>query len=394
MQQQIRTRFAPSPTGDMHIGNLRTAIFNWLFARQNNGLFFLRIEDTDESRSNIVYEQRIFEILKWMKLDFDLFNDRVIKQSERNEIYSHFAKKIPNAYYCQCIESSACRCYENNYSSGVLRFRVEKDRELTFQDIVFGRLNTNSNQIENFALIRSDGTATYNLAVVIDDYLMGISHIIRGEDHKTNTFKQIMLYESMGLVVPQFAHLPIIKGKDGKKLSKREKSSSAQELYEEGVCSEAIFNILIKLGWSYGDKELINRSEALSLFNIKNVKRSSATFETKKLYSFSRKYIPTAKEEAFIFLQTFFGKINEEIFNYFYEELALKCMTFRDIVKIAPFILEKNTSYVTPQKLREISLEKLMSKSIEEQKSLRFEITGSENGLSLINLWKFYNSTS
>jgi glutamyl/glutaminyl-tRNA synthetase len=387
---QIRTRFAPSPTGDMHIGNLRTAIFNWIIARQNKGAFFLRIEDTDENRSDIIYEKRIIEILQWMHLDFDLFDGKeVLKQSERKELYLQFAKRISNAYYCHCHDTSLCECYMKNYSSGVLRFLVEKNKELDYQDLVFGHLKSSSNQIENFALIRSDGSPTYNLAVVVDDYLMQISHVIRGEDHKTNTFKQIMLYHSMGFPIPKFAHLPIIKGKDGKKLSKREKSSSAQELYEEGICSDALFNILIKLGWSHGNEEVINRTRALEIFEIENVKRSSATFETTKLYSFSKKYMPSAKEEALKFLEKFFGEINKKVFDYFYDELAKKCNTFRDIIKFAPFLLENDS--LEKKDMLNVPLQKLIDMSIEEQKDLRLRITGSEDGLSISSLWSFYN---
>ena len=387
---KIRTRFAPSPTGEMHIGNLRAAIFNWILARQCGGEFYLRIEDTDYIRSNTIYEKKIFQILEWMRLDFDLFENKIVKQSERINIYQEIAKNIPNTYFCICEERTNCNCYNMNYKKGTLRFFVKKDQNLHFRDMVFGDLKSCSNQIEDFALLRTNGIPTYNLAVVVDDHLMNISHVVRGEDHKTNTFKQIMIYEAMQWQIPSFAHLPIIKGSDGKKLSKRERSSSVYQIYEDGICSSALFNILLKMGWGYGNEEIISRERALEIFKISNIKRSSAVFETKKLYNFSKKYMIQSKKEAQEFLQNFYGLINEKVFDYFFDEISSKCQTYRDIINVAPFVLQDTLTY--PDVIR-TSFDIIKGKTIEEQKKIRFEVTGAENGLSIESLWNYYNST-
>lgn len=343
-----RVRFAPSPTGEMHIGNLRTAIFNWLFAKINNGKFFIRIEDTDKARSKPEFFSQIFDILKLMKLDFDRFEKEgnmngILIQSQRNNIYLEAVKKIiakGYGFYCQCEpEAETCQCIDKDYKHGAVRYKVPKNQIISYEDMVFGHLEINTDTLENFCILRSDQTPTYMLAVVVDDIDMEISHVIRGEDHKTNTFKQILLYRTLESKAPQFGHLPMIIGEDGKKLSKRNGNTSVKYYIDKGYVVDAIFNMFVKLGWGSGNEEVITRENLLKIFKIRDIKKSPAKFDEKKLYSFSGKYLRMNKyiEEVIEVLERVYKIVPS------YDHIV---MLYDEISKRANTLIEMAENYV------------------------------------------------
>lgn len=294
----IRVRFAPSPTGYLHIGGVRTALYNWLFARHTAGRFVLRIEDTDKSRSSQAYSKLILEGFSWLGLDID---EGPFYQSDRMALYTDFAKKLlaaGRAYKCFCspqeIEARKQAkgvfqydrfCLErrdNPQGPYAVRFRVPEGDTLV-HDMVRGDIAFNNDQFEDFVILRSDGTPTYHFAVVVDDALMRMSHIIRGDDHISNTPKQILLYQALGFDVPAFAHLPMILGGDGKRLSKRTGATSLKEYQDMGILPQALLNYLARLGWSHGDKEIFSLKELISLFSLDQVGSSAAVFDLEKL---------------------------------------------------------------------------------------------------------------
>ncbi len=315
----IRTRFAPSPTGYLHLGNARTAIFSYLYARHHGGSFVLRIEDTDRERSSKEYEKSILEDLRWLGLDWD----EMWRQSERFDIYNDFVDRLlesGHAYPCFCTPEELEREREEAQRRGIayrysgrcrhlgreevnklrkegkpfaIRFRVPDGEEIAFRDLVKGYISINVDDFGDFIIVRSDGTPTYNLVVVIDDALMGITHVIRGEDHISNTPKQILIYRALGFDIPEFAHLPVILGEDRSKLSKRHGGVSVKYYREEGVVPEALFNYLCLLGWSppQEGKEILSKEEIIRLFDLKDVNSSPAVFSRDKLLWMSGVYI-------------------------------------------------------------------------------------------------------
>lgn len=288
----VRVRFAPSPTGALHIGGGHTALFNWLWARHNNGKFILRIEDTDLVRSTKEYEQTIMSGMVWLGLDWDEGPDiggecGPYRQSERLDIYREYANRLVD-------EGKAYRDGE------AIIFRVEHGQDISFRDIVYGQIDVmsdglrekDSDKLKDIVIIKSDGMPTYNYAVVVDDHLMKISHVIRGEDHISNTPKQILLYRALGWEVPEFAHLPMILGKDKKKLSKRHGATSIYEYRDMGYMPDSMFNFLALLGWSAGDdKEIFTRSEAAELFELSRVTRKAAVFDFDKLNYINQEHL-------------------------------------------------------------------------------------------------------
>ncbi len=324
----IRVRFAPSPTGYLHVGNARTALFNYLFARHNNAKFILRIEDTDIERSKKEYEQIIFEDLKWLGLDWDEGPDvggdyGPYRQSERLSIYPEYIEKLlksGDAYYCYCSAeeleaerqkalkegrpprySGKCRNltpeermdYEAKGIKPTIRFKVPDGETIYFQDLIKGDIEINVDEFGDFVIVRADGMPTYNFVVVIDDALMKISHVIRGEDHLSNTPKQILIYKALGFDVPQFAHMPIILGEDRSKLSKRHGAVSVRAFKDDGYISEALFNYMSLLGWRPKDeeKEIMSKEEIIEKFDIKDVHKSPAIFDKTKLRWMNGVYI-------------------------------------------------------------------------------------------------------
>ncbi|PNR94620.1 glutamate--tRNA ligase [Petrotoga sp. 9PWA.NaAc.5.4] len=294
----VRVRFAPSPTGHLHVGGLRTALFNWYFARKTGGKFIIRIEDTDLERSKNEYEQAIIEELKWSGLDYDESIDcpgeyGPYRQSERLEIYKKYVEQLLNenkAYYCVYDKENIV--YENNiledkYKNNknysiVIKFKVEKNNILSFNDLIRGPIEFDTNYIEDFVIVRSNGIPVYNFTVVIDDYLMKISHIIRGEDHISNTPKQILLYKAFSFDIPEFAHLPLIVGEDRTPLSKRHGEVSITYFRREGYLPNALLNYLSLLGWN-AEEQVFDYREKIRDFDLKNVSKNPAVFDYNKL---------------------------------------------------------------------------------------------------------------
>lgn len=304
----IVTRFAPSPTGFLHIGSARTALFNWLFARKNGGKLYLRVEDTDRARSTKEAIDAIFESMQWLGFDWD---GDVVFQSKQCARHQEVAQELldkGHAYYCQCTpeELAAARekaraegkplkyngkCRNAGHTEGALRLRVNKEGSTTLEDMIQGSVTVQHAQLDDMILLRTDGTPTYMLSVVVDDHDMGITHIVRGDDHLTNAFRQTQLYKAMGWETPTFAHIPLIHGPDGAKLSKRHGALGAEEYKNMGYLPEAMRNYLLRLGWGYGDEEIIPDAKALELFSLDRIGKSPARFDIQKLEALNAHYM-------------------------------------------------------------------------------------------------------
>jgi glutamyl-tRNA synthetase len=314
MAAPVRVRFAPSPTGHLHVGGARTALFNWLFARHHRGTFILRIEDTDRSRSTDENIVAIVDALTWLGLDWDEGPPTSgYRQTERFEIYREHAQRMlaaGRAYYCDCPpelldrEREAAqkrnetfrysgRCRDRGLTAGALRLRIPTEGATVVNDLIHGPVTFEHSQLDDWILVRTDGTPTYNFCVVVDDVTMGITHVIRGDDHLSNTPKQILCYEALDYAVPEFAHVSLILGKDKSRLSKRHGATSVQAFRDAGIPADALVNYLARLGWSYGDQEVFSRAELVELFDIKNVATSAAVFDATKLEWLSQHYLKT-----------------------------------------------------------------------------------------------------
>jgi glutamyl-tRNA synthetase len=322
----VRVRFAPSPTGALHIGGARTALFNWLFARNQGGKFILRIEDTDRERSTLEADRAIFHGLEWLGLDWDegpnvggIFGPYY--QTERLEIHQKHAEQLireGKAYYCFCTpeelekkrKESAARKEAPRYDGkcrklaeeeiekllksgkpGVIRFLLPPVGETVVEDLIRGKVVFKNELLDDFVLLKSDGFPTYNFACVVDDHLMEITHVIRGDDHLSNTPRQILLYQAFGWKLPGFAHIPMILGKDKARLSKRHGATSVIAYSDIGYLPEAMLNYIAKLGWGHGDQEIFSREELIQKFTLKGVNKSSAVFDVDKLNWLNGKYI-------------------------------------------------------------------------------------------------------
>jgi glutamyl-tRNA synthetase len=272
----VKVRFAPSPTGYLHIGSARTALFNWLYARHNSGKFILRIEDTDKERSKEEFLEEILGSLKWLFMSWD---GELVYQSKRFDIYKKYAQGL--------LEKGLA------YLEGpAVIFRVQKDKTVHFDDMIRGRVEFSTNDIKDQVLIKSDGTPTYNFACVVDDHEMQITHVIRGDDHISNTPKQVMLYDAMGFEQPKFAHIPLILSKDGGRLSKRHGATSITEYRSMGFLPEALVNYLSLMGWAPGnDVEILPVEETVKLFDVKDVNKTGAIFDMDKLSWMNGQYI-------------------------------------------------------------------------------------------------------
>jgi len=278
-------RFAPSPTGFLHLGSARTALFNWLYSRHTGGKFLLRIEDTDRVRSDRKFLDEILENLKWMGIDWD---GEPIYQSQRFDVYREKAEEI-------LAKGKAYREGE------AVIFKVEKGRTIELNDMIHGKILTNTDNIKDQVMIKSDGSPTYNFACVVDDAYLEITHILRGDDHISNTPKQILFYEALELTPPEFGHMPLILGPDGAKLSKRHGGVSVEEYKKEGFLPEALANYLILLGWSPGeDLEVISLDEAVKLFDISDINDVQAKFDIQKLKWLNGEYIMKKKTEKLL----------------------------------------------------------------------------------------------
>ncbi len=316
---KVATRFAPSPTGPLHIGGVRTALFNWLFSKNQKGFFFLRIEDTDKERSKDKYKNQIIQSLKWIGINYD--GEEYI-QSKKVDDHIKVANELlknGNAYKCYCsseeIEEQKKRArqkkipyiYDRKWRDKkesdapkdikpVIRFKSKIDGTSILKDLVQGDVEIDNNTIEDFIILRNDGTPTYNLSATVDDHQMNMTHIIRGDDHKINTFKQIQIYQAMKWELPSFAHIPLIHTIEGKKLSKRDQASTLDDYSKIGIMPDALRNYLLRLGWSYKDKEIFTLEESIKFFNLEGIGKSPSKLDMSRILSMNEHYIKNINE--------------------------------------------------------------------------------------------------
>ena len=316
----VRARFAPSPTGLLHIGSARTALFNYLFARHHGGEFLLRIEDTDRERSTEAATKVILEGLEWLGVTPDR---PPVFQSTRMARHAEVARQMlasGHAYHCYCTADELRQMREQAVAEGrsprydgrwrdrdpadappgvapAIRLRAPRDGETVVEDLVQGTVRVANAELDDMIILRSDGTPTYNHSVVVDDHDMDITHVIRGDDHLTNTFRQVPIYHAMGWALPRFAHIPLIHGADGAKLSKRHGAVSALEFREQGYLPEALGNYLLRLGWGHGDVEVLDRDEAIRLFDLDGVGRAPSRMDYAKLTNLNGIYIRQADDD-------------------------------------------------------------------------------------------------
>lgn len=311
IRMSVITRFAPSPTGYLHVGGARTALYCWLYAHRMGGQFILRIEDTDVLRSTQDAVQAILDAMAWLKLDYDL---GPYYQTERFDRYKETIEKLLHegkAYRCYCSKERLetlraeqmankekprydgfCRHRkESGEGSFVVRFRNPEEGVVEFNDLILGPVSFNNSELDDLIIARTDGTPTYNFTVVVDDWDMKITHVIRGSDHLNNTPRQINILKALGATLPHYAHVSMILGSDGKKLSKRHGAVSVMQYREEGFLPEALLNYLVRLGWSHGDQEIFSRDELINLFDIKNINKAPAAFNMEKLLWLNQHYI-------------------------------------------------------------------------------------------------------
>ncbi|WP_133138976.1 glutamate--tRNA ligase [Legionella genomosp. 1] len=385
----VRTRFAPSPTGLLHVGGVRTALYSWLYARHHQGEFILRIEDTDQERSTKESVQAILDGMAWLNLHSD---KGPFYQSERYERYEEVASLLLEqgmAYRCTCSKErlEALReaqlaakqkpqydghCREMNLAptdeAHVIRFKNPKSGVVSFSDQVYGDIHVDNAELDDLILVRSDGHPTYNFAVVIDDLDMEITHVIRGDDHINNTPRQINLFKALNAPIPVFAHLPMILGDDGKRLSKRHGAVSVMQFKEEGILPQALLNYLVRLGWSHGDQEIFSLKEMIEFFDLKHVSRGVSSFNYEKLYWLNQHYLKeqdpaqTAKALAWHFeTQGIHTEKGPELSNIVALQ-AERCKTLVEICDKSRYFFEDEIAYdedAVKKHLRPVILEPL-----------------------------------
>ncbi len=349
--KKVITRFAPSPTGTLHIGGVRTALFNYVYAKQNDGLFLIRIEDTDRERSTKKYEKDILDNLSSIGLSPD---QKPINQSERNEIYTKAAEKIVesgNAYWCDCSPEELDKMRNEQTAAGikpmydgrsrnlglersektVLRLATPEDGDIIVNDIIRGEIKFNNNELDDLILLRSDGTPTYHLCNVVDDYDQNVTTVIRGEDHISNTPRQIHIQNALGYPELEYAHLPLVLGTDKKRLSKRNAATSLKEYREKGYLDSAILNTLARLGWSKGDKEIFYLNDLIKDFDIKEVQKAGAIFDISKLDWLNSQHLANLSLEDFKNqLEPFLEKLNISINDHHDVDLLIQSMRTSD----------------------------------------------------------------
>ena len=445
---KVATRFAPSPTGPLHIGGLRTALFNWLFSKNQKGNFYLRIEDTDKERSKDEYKNQIIQSLKWIGISHE--GDEYI-QSKKIDNHIKVANELlkkGNAYKCYCsneeIEEQKKRAkqkkipyiYDRKWRDKseteapkdikpVIRFKSKIDGTTLLKDLVQGDVTIENNTIEDFVILRNDGTPTYNLSASVDDHQMNMTHIIRGDDHKINTFKQIQIYEAMKWKVPSFAHIPLIHTIDGKKLSKRDKASTLEDYSKIGIMPDALRNYLLRLGWSYKDKEIFTLDESIKYFNLEGIGKSPSKLDISRILSMNEHYIKNIDEnklfDQFIkYCQLFKSEIKADKKDKIKSSLTFlknKAKTLEDIFnngqyiiadeidfnqedikliddKAKKVILEFNSKFGKVNKLSKETLEPIVNEIIKSHETnfkgvgqpLRIALTGSKFGPGIYDI--------
>jgi len=382
----VRVRFAPSPTGHLHIGSARTAVFNWLYARHAKGKFLLRIEDTDKERSKKEFTEAILEGLKWLGIDWD---EEPIYQSSRLAVYKETAEKLVaegKAYYCSCtpeeleemreqaLKTKAKpkydgRCREKKeHPKGrplVIRFKSNSDGITVVEDIIQGRVVFDNSELDDLIILRSDGTPTYNFSAVIDDHYMGITHIIRGNDHLNNTPRQIQIYQALGYPIPVFAHHPLILGEDRAKLSKRHGATGLIEFREQGYLPEALINFLVRIGWSYGDKEVFSIPELIELFEIKDLNRSPGVWNQEKLLWLNGYYLRNKSLEELsglvlpYFLKKGYPAKKDDYLLAIIKDYQVRAKTLMDFPEMAGFYYLEQVEYEPGAKAKFLNSENL-----------------------------------
>jgi len=444
----VATRFAPSPTGPLHIGGVRTALFNWLFSKNNKGKFYLRIEDTDKERSKDEFKEQIIQSLQWIGINHD---GKEYIQSKNIKKHKEIAEELLKkgfAYKCYCSEEEIKEQKNKAKIKGmpfvynrkwrepknleipknvepVIRFKSKISGNTKVKDLVQGEINISNSIIEDFIILRKDGTPTYQLSAVVDDYSMNITHVIRGDDHKINTFKQKQIYEAMNWKLPEFAHIPLIHSESGSKLSKRDKASTIDDYIKLGILSDSLRNYLLRLGWAHKDKEIFNLEESIKLFNLKGVGKSPSKLDMSRILSLNEHYIKHIKEEElFEFLKDYCRKFKKKI-DESKEKKLLKSMNFlknkaktlEDIYNNAQYILsdaikissedlkliDTNSKkilkdflldYEKITKVTKESIEKIVNGLVDKHKTnfkgvgqpLRVALTGSKFGPGIYNI--------
>ena len=444
----VATRFAPSPTGSLHIGGVRTALFNWLFSKNKSGKFYLRIEDTDKKRSKDEYKNQIIQSLKWIGIEHD---DKEYIQSQNIKKHKEVTEDLLKkgfAYKCYCSEEEIkqqkekakkkrmpfiynrkCRDPKNleipKNVEPIIRFKSKIGGNTLVKDLVQGEVNISNSIIEDFVILRKDGTPTYQLSAVVDDHVMNISHVIRGDDHKINTFKQKQIYEAMNWKLPEFAHIPLIHSESGSKLSKRDKASTIDDYIKLGILSDALRNYLLRLGWAYKDKEIFSLDESIKLFDLRGIGKSPSKLDMSRILSLNEHYIKHINEkELFEFLKDYCQKFKEKIDSSKEKTLLEsiiflknKAKTLGDIYKNAQYILNDTikissedlklldvssmkilkdflSEYEKMTKISKESLEKIINALIDKHKTnfkgigqpLRIALTGSKYGPGLYDI--------
>jgi len=363
-------RFAPSPTGALHIGGARTALFNWLYARNKNGKSLLRIEDTDKERSKKEFEDQIIKTLEWLEISPD---EPPLKQSlniNKHIEVANYLLKNGHAYKCYCTQeelelekqesrnknlpytySRKCRNLTNVEGPFIVRFKSKDSGFSVLNDLVQGNIEIPNSTIEDFVILRTDSTPTYQLSASVDDHLMNITHVIRGDDHKINTFKQIQIFEAMKWAIPTYAHIPLIHSKEGKKLSKRDGAITVADYQKIGILPESLRNYLLKLGWSYRDKEIFSLEESIQLFNLNGIGKSPSKLDMERVLSLNETYIKNINEDKLFdyfknYTSEFKSKIDEIFLDKIKKNLSIfknKAKTLEDIFNNCNFVFNFQT---------------------------------------------------
>ena len=379
---KVATRFAPSPTGPLHIGGVRTALFNWLFSKNQKGSFYLRIEDTDKERSKDEYKKQIIQSLKWIGIKLD---DKEYIQSEKINEHKKVAEELLKkgfAYKCYCSEEEINEQKNNAKKKGipfvynrkwrtpknltiptnvdpVIRFKSKMSGNSIIKDLVQGEINISNSTIEDFIILRQDGSPTYQLSATVDDHLMKITHVIRGDDHKINTIKQKQIYDAMKWEVPNFAHIPLIHSNEGKKLSKRDKDSIIDDYIKIGILSDALRNYLLRLGWSFKDKEIFTLDESIKHFSLSGVGKSPSKLDMSRILSINETYIKNMSEDKLFsnlkgYCEIYMKKINNKFDDTLKKSLHFlknKAKTLCDIYNNAQYIINDQIK-ISPEDLK------------------------------------------
>ena len=398
--EKVITRFAPSPTGNLHIGGARTALFNWLFSKNQKGIFLLRIEDTDIQRSKNEYYEQIISTLKWLEINWD---EEPYIQSKNVESHINVANNLLKngcAYKCYCTEkeleeekklylerkipytySKKCRNILENITNKpfVVRFKSKIEGKTILKDLVQGDVEINNNTIEDFVILRKDNKPTYNLSAAVDDHQMKISHVIRGDDHKINAFKQIQIFERMEWKIPEYAHIPLIHSKEGKKLSKRDDASTVEDYKKIGILPEALRNYLLRLGWSYKDKEIFSEEESIKFFNLKNIGKSPSKLDFDRIKSINEFYIKSTRDEILLEkLIRYSDLYKEKIPKQFHETIRINLSFLKNKSKSLEDIYN-NSKYIFSYELKEDQIQKIDKSKLTIIKNIYFLIQKEKN---------------